>query len=110
MKQRAATKEKAAIYPALFLVTNWNEATGRHWAAAAAELGQALEPESRGGLSDGNQLWDAVPTLDGLGPSGDNDHSSERSEDGTKLPEYADVGSFVPKAALNIAALQRLLA
>lgn len=28
VKQRAATKEKVAVYPALSLVTNWNEATG----------------------------------------------------------------------------------
>ncbi len=44
------------------------------------------------GLSDGNLIWDVVPTLDGLGPSGDNDHCSERSADGSKLPEYVDVG------------------
>ncbi len=79
------------------------------WADAAVALGQRLEPESRGGLSDGNQLWNLVPTLDGLGPSGDNDHCSERSADGTKLPEYADRNSFVPKALLNIEALRRLL-
>ncbi len=79
------------------------------WAAAAEGIGQRIEPESRGGLSDGNQLWDSVPTLDGLGPSGDNDHCSERSADGTKLPEYADRSSFVPKARLNIEALRRLL-
>ena len=69
-----------------------------------------LEAESRGGLSDGNQLWDVVPTLDGLGPAGDHDHCSERSDDGLKLPEYVDRTSFVPKAALNVRALEQLLA
>jgi glutamate carboxypeptidase len=74
-----------------------------------AELGQRIEGESRGGLSDGNFLWDAVPTIDGLGPAGDNDHCSERSPDGSKLPEYVEVSSFVPKAALNTLAIERLI-
>ena len=77
--------------------------------AAGSEVGQAIEGEARGGLSDGNYLWDALPTIDGLGPAGDNDHCSERSADGTKLPEYCEVSSFVPKALLNTVALTRLL-
>lgn len=77
--------------------------------AAARELGETVEGESRGGLSDGNHLWDHVPTLDGLGPSGDNDHCSERSPDGSKLPEYVDLSSFVPKASLNVLAILRTL-
>jgi len=87
-----------------------NPATDRllsHFEVAAQELGERVEPESRGGLSDGNSLWDHVATLDGLGPSGDNDHCSERSSDGTKLPEYVDLDSFVPKAALNVLAILR---
>lgn len=79
------------------------------WMAAAAGLGQSVAPEERGGISDGNLLWDRVPTLDGLGPGGDNDHCSERSEDGTKLPEYLDVTTFVPKAALNVQGVLKLL-
>ena len=79
------------------------------WAGAARELGWAVGPQERGGLSDGNQIWDAVPTLDGLGPWGDNDHCSERSADGSKLPEYVLASSFVPKAMLNVAALLKLL-
>jgi glutamate carboxypeptidase len=65
--------------------------------------------QERGGLSDGNLIWDAVPTLDGLGPWGDNDHCSERSLDGTKLPEYVEISSFVPKALLNTLAILNLL-
>jgi glutamate carboxypeptidase len=80
-----------------------------HWEAAARELNLPTNFEERGGLSDGNSIWDAVPTLDGLGPSGDNSHSSERSADRTKLPEYVLVSSFVPKARLNVAAILRLL-
>lgn len=79
------------------------------WCSTATELGLALGTQSRGGLSDGNYLWDAVPTLDGLGPWGANLHSSERSEDGSKLPEYADLSSFVPKATLNTLAILKLL-
>jgi glutamate carboxypeptidase len=66
--------------------------------------------QERGGLSDGNLIWDAAPTLDGLGPWGDNDHCSQRSADGTKVPEYVEVSSFVPKALLNTVAILKLVA
>src|SRR5438445_678856 len=79
------------------------------WQEAGRELGISVNVEERGGLSDGNLLWDAVPTLDGLGPWGDHDHCSERSADGSKLPEYVEVPSFVPKAALNTVAILNLL-
>jgi glutamate carboxypeptidase len=79
------------------------------WCDAGRELGIPVNVEQRGGLSDGNLIWDAVPTLDGLGPWGDNDHCSERSADGSKVPEYVEVTSFVPKAALNVAAIQKLI-
>jgi glutamate carboxypeptidase len=78
------------------------------WKEAADELGLAVNWEERGGLSDGNLIWDAVPTLDGLGPYGDNDHCSERSSDGAKLPEFVEVSSFVPKAMLNFIAIHKL--
>lgn len=80
------------------------------WRTTAEELRQPLAPETRGGLSDGNLLWDAAPTLDGLGPWGDNDHCSERSPDGAKLPEFILRSSFVPKAVLNALAIQKLVA
>jgi len=78
------------------------------WQQAGDELGLAVNCEERGGLSDGNLLWNAVPTLDGLGPWGDNDHCSERSPDGAKLPEFVAVSTFVPKAMLNVAAILKL--
>ncbi len=80
----------------------------RIWKEAGDEEGIAVGCEERGGLSDGNMIWDAVPTLDGLGPWGDNDHCSERSADGSKLPEYVEISSFVPKALLNAAAIIKL--
>ena len=86
-----------------------SEALFECWREAGRELGQEIQSESRGGLSDGNFLWEALPTLDGLGPSGDNDHCSERSADGTKLPEYVEPASFVPKTELNVLAVERLI-
>lgn len=75
------------------------------WMGAASQLGTSVIAEERGGLSDGNSLWDVAPTLDGLGPWGDNDHCSERTADGSKLPEFVEISSFVPKAALNTIAI-----
>jgi glutamate carboxypeptidase len=79
------------------------------WRSAGQELGMEVGPEERGGLSDGNLLWNAVPTLDGLGPWGDHGHCSEWSADGSKVPEFVETGSFVPKAALNTLAIFNLL-
>ncbi|HLH56937.1 MAG TPA: M20/M25/M40 family metallo-hydrolase [Verrucomicrobiae bacterium] len=89
-----------------------NDATDRLlkvWTETASKIGLAVSGELRGGLSDGNSFWDQLPTLDGLGPWGDNDHCSERSPDGSKLPEFVQVSSFVPKACLNVLAISRLL-
>lgn len=79
------------------------------WQEAGRGVGIDVGPQERGGLSDGNLIWDAVPTLDGLGPWGDNDHCSERSADGSKEPEYVAVSGFVPKAVWNTLALHRLV-
>jgi glutamate carboxypeptidase len=90
-----------------------NPATDRlyeFWRQAGAEVGYPTNLQERGGLSDGNLIWDAVPTLDGLGPWGDNDHCSERSADGSKLPEFVEISTFAPKAAQNIVAILKLLA
>jgi len=46
--------------------------------AAAGELGQQVDVEKRGGASDGNLLSSlGIPVIDGLGPSGDLDHSPD---------------------------------
>ncbi|MFN7141068.1 MAG: M20/M25/M40 family metallo-hydrolase [Limisphaerales bacterium] len=73
------------------------------------ELGFTIVNEERGGISDGNFICHVVPTLDGLGPSGDNGHCSEQSADGTKEQEYVQVSSIVPKATLNTLAILRLV-
>lgn len=90
-----------------------NEATDRlcgFWVQAGKELNLFVSGYERGGLSDGNQIWDVVPTLDGLGPWGDGDHCSERSADGSKLPEFVEISGIVPKAALNVVAIAKLIA
>jgi len=74
-----------------------------HQAGAAISLPTVSVP--RGGLSDANHLSHLGPTLDGLGPFGGNAHCSERSADGSKLPEFIEPGSFVPKAVMNALAL-----
>jgi glutamate carboxypeptidase len=79
------------------------------WEQAADLAGLRLAQEQRGGLSDGNLLWEHYPTLDGLGPAGNNAHCSERSPDGSKEQEYVYVGSFVPKALLNTLAITKLV-
>jgi glutamate carboxypeptidase len=76
---------------------------------AGQETGYPVNLQERGGLSDGNLIWDAVPTIDGLGAWGDNDHCSERSDDGSKVPEYIEVSGFAPKAVKNVVAILKLL-
>jgi glutamate carboxypeptidase len=71
-------------------------------------IGQTVVPQQRGGLSDGNLICRGVPTLDGMGPWGENDHCSERSLDGSKDQEYVDVTTFIPKAKLNVFGLIKL--
>ena len=78
------------------------------WDRAAKTMGLTAVAVPRGGLSDANHLWKLGPTLDGLGPSGGNAHCSERSVGGSKLPEFLELGSLVPKAAMNALALAAL--
>jgi glutamate carboxypeptidase len=79
------------------------------WRQTGEKLNMLVVPEERGGLSDGNMVWEVVPTLDGLGPVGNNAHCSERSPDGSKDQEYVQISSFIPKALLNTLALVHLL-
>ncbi|MCA9962292.1 MAG: M20/M25/M40 family metallo-hydrolase [Anaerolineales bacterium] len=81
----------------------------RIWAEAATQFGRRAVPEDRGGLSDGNHIWDIVPCIDGLGISGANAHCSERSADGSKDQEYCLPASLVPKTMLNVTAVLKLI-
>ena len=78
------------------------------WESTAKEMGLNVVREARGGLSDGNHTWNVIPTLDGLGPHGENGHCSERAPDGSKDQEYVAASSFVPKAILNTLAILKL--
>jgi glutamate carboxypeptidase len=82
-----------------------SEALFHLWHEAAAAMNFSAVSVPRGGLSDANHLWHLAPTLDGLGPYGGNAHCSERAADGSKLPEYVEPSSFVPKAVMNALAL-----
>lgn len=80
-----------------------------HWQESGRSLGVDVHRQERGGLSDGNVLWDFFPTPDGLGPRGGQSHCLEHTNDGSKQQEWVDATSFVPKAILNATALSRLL-
>jgi glutamate carboxypeptidase len=71
------------------------ERSGRlvdHAVAIARRLGFEVKDTATGGASDANTTSGlGVPTLDGLGPIGGNDHSPA---------EYLDLASVVPRTAL----------
>jgi glutamate carboxypeptidase len=71
------------------------ERSGRlveHAAALAERLGFTIRDAATGGASDANTTSGlGVPSLDGLGPIGGNDHAPA---------EYLDVASIVPRTAL----------
>ncbi len=71
------------------------ERSGRlvdHAVAIAGRLGFDVRDTATGGASDANTTSGlGVPTLDGLGPVGGNDHSPA---------EYLEIGSIVPRTAL----------
>jgi glutamate carboxypeptidase len=79
------------------------------WESTAKRLGTTVLREERGGLSDGNHLWEKIPTIDGLGPNGGFAHCSEWDPESGKEPEYVTVSSFVPKAVLNSMAILELI-
>jgi glutamate carboxypeptidase len=66
----------------------------------ATELGFRVSDAATGGASDGNTTAAAgCPTLDGLGPIGGDDHSSD---------EWLDVESIVPRTAMLAGIITRL--
>ena len=66
----------------------------------AAELGFELHDAATGGASDANTTSAAgVPTLDGLGPIGGDDHSDD---------EWLDLSSVVPRTTLLAALISRI--
>jgi glutamate carboxypeptidase len=68
----------------------------------AAELGFELHDAATGGASDANTTAAlGLPTLDGLGPVGGDDHS---------VDEWLDVTSIVPRTTLLAALIGRISA
>jgi glutamate carboxypeptidase len=68
-----------------------------HAQALANRLGFAVRDVATGGASDANTTAGlGVPTLDGLGPIGGNDHSPD---------EYLEIESIVPRTTLLAALL-----
>ena len=68
-----------------------------HAGALGNRLGFALRDAATGGASDANTTAGlGVPTLDGLGPIGGNDHSPD---------EYLEIDSIVPRTTLLAALL-----
>ena len=69
-------------------------------AAIAAELGFEVRDAATGGASDANTTAAlGLPTLDGLGPVGGDDHSAD---------EWLDLGSVVPRTTLLGALIARI--
>ncbi|MGH2418453.1 MAG: M20 family metallopeptidase, partial [Candidatus Limnocylindria bacterium] len=79
------------------------DASGRLVALAtsiAAELGFELEDAATGGASDANTTAAlGIPTLDGLGPVGGDDHSAD---------EWLDLTSVVPRTTLLAGLIARI--
>jgi glutamate carboxypeptidase len=68
--------------------------------AIAAELGFTVRDTATGGASDGNTTSAAgLPTLDGLGPIGGDDHS---------VDEWLDLASVVPRTTLLAGLMARV--
>jgi glutamate carboxypeptidase len=68
--------------------------------AIAGELGFELRDTSTGGASDANTTAAAgVPSLDGLGPIGGDDHS---------VDEWVDLSSVVPRTTLLATLIARV--
>ena len=66
----------------------------------AAELGFELRDAATGGASDANTTAAlGIPTIDGLGPIGGDDHS---------VDEWLDLDSVVPRTTLLAALIDRI--
>jgi glutamate carboxypeptidase len=69
-------------------------------ASIASELGFDLRDAATGGASDANTTAAlGIPTLDGLGPVGGDDHSGD---------EWLDLESVVPRTALLASLMSRI--
>ena len=94
----SATLRRAAFHPPMER-TPGNARMADLAIAIAGELGFELRDSLTGGASDANTTTAAgLPTLDGLGPVGGDDHSAD---------EWLDLASVVPRTTLLAALIDR---
>lgn len=94
----SATLRRAAFHPPMER-TPGNARIAELAIAIAGELGFELHDTLTGGASDANTTTAAgLPTLDGLGPIGGDDHSAD---------EWLDLASVVPRTTLLAALIDR---
>ena len=94
----SATLRQAAFHPPMER-TPGNARLAELAIAIAGELGFELHDALTGGASDANTTTAAgLPTLDGLGPVGGDDHSAD---------EWLDLSSVVPRTTLLAALIDR---
>jgi glutamate carboxypeptidase len=94
----SASLRRAAFHPPMER-TAGNARLAEVAVAIAAELGFEVRDALTGGASDANTTTSAgLPTLDGLGPVGGDDHSAD---------EWLDLSSVVPRTALLAALIDR---
>jgi glutamate carboxypeptidase len=95
----SATLRKAAFHPPMER-TAGNARLAELAISIAGELGFELRDALTGGASDANTTTAAgLPTLDGLGPVGGDDHSAD---------EWLDLASVVPRTTLLAALIDRV--
>ena len=93
-----ATLRRAAFHPPMER-TPGNGRMAELAIAIAGEMGFQLHDTLTGGASDANTTTAAgLPTLDGLGPIGGDDHSAD---------EWLDLSSVVPRTTLLAALIER---
>ena len=94
----SATMRQAAFHPPMER-TPGNARLAELAIAIAGELGFELHDALTGGASDANTTTAAgLPTLDGLGPVGGDDHSAD---------EWLDLSSVIPRTVLLAALIDR---
>jgi glutamate carboxypeptidase len=95
----SATLRQAAFHPPMER-TPGNARLAELAIAIGAELGFELRDALTGGASDANTTTAAgLPTLDGLGPVGGDDHSAD---------EWLDLTSVIPRTTLLAALIDRV--
>jgi glutamate carboxypeptidase len=80
----------------------------RIWKETGDGFGFPTNFEERGGLSDGNLIWDALLRLMASDPGETMIIVPNAVRTAPKLPEYVEISRFVPKAMLNTVAISRL--